>query len=248
MSLTLKSTVPAGVGPEELLDVCSHLLFALVCSCICLKSWLLTLMYNAWPWALPCLRYKGCKRGFWLLLPVNTVQTEETGAWQCSSAHADLLLFPEDVKLFTAPANKVRIMAVLSCYQCRKVQPLLRELCLLTGSWQLSICSVWISGRWGAKLLCSVRSRGLPASQLWSSGRCAPQYRGLSFSFFSSRQKAALQLDRPVWKTAGSVYTFCLQVGRKGHVQRRARKEINNLLEVWGFFSDLSLTRFKFRT
>lgn len=71
-------------------------------------------------------------------------------------------------------------------------------------------------------------------------------YRGLSLSFFSSRQKAALQLDRPVWKTAGSIYTFCLQVERKGHVHRRTRKEINNMLEVWGFFSDLNLTRFKY--
>lgn len=98
------------------------------------------------------------------------MQTEETGVWQCSSAQADLILFPEDVKLFTAPANKVRIAAVLSCHQCRKVQPLLHKLFLCTGSWLLAICSVWISGKRGTRLLCSVRSRGATsksAVKLW---------------------------------------------------------------------------------
>lgn len=163
----------------------------------------------------------------------NTVQTEETGAWQRSSVHADLLLFPEDVKLFTAPANKVRIAAVLSCHQCRKVQPLLHK---LTGSWLLSICSGWISGKRGARLLCSVRSQGATsksAVNLWS---FCTSLQSLSLSFFSSRQKAALQLDKSVWETAGSIYTFCLQVGGKGQVHQRTRKEINNLLEFWGFF------------
>lgn len=101
----------------------------------------------------PLLRYKGCKRGFWLLLPASTVQTEETGAWQHSSVHVDRLLFPGDVKLFTAPANKIRITAVLSCHQCRKVQPLLPEL------WLLSICSVGsVEARAG--LLHAVRAQG----------------------------------------------------------------------------------------
>lgn len=148
------------------------------------------------------------------------MQAEETGAWQRSSARADLLLFPEDVKLFTAPANKVRITAVLSCHQCRKVQPLLHQLCLLTGSWLLSICSVWISGKQGAGLLCSVRSRGATSSETL----VAPHYRGHSLSFFSSRQKMALQLDRSVWKTAGSMCAggeegTCTQRNKKGNKQ-----------------------------
>lgn len=169
------------------------------------------------------------------------------GAWQHSSADVDLLLFPEDVKLFTAPANKVRIADVLSCHQCREVQPLLHKLCVLTGSWLLSICP---AGSGGSEGWAPARSQGSggTASQLWCSAPRAPHYSSPSLHFFSSRQEAVLQLDRPVWKTSGSFYTFCLQAGRKGRVHRRTRKEINNLLEVWGFFSDPNLTRFKFWT
>lgn len=160
------------------------------------------------------------------MLPANTVQAEETGAWQCSSVHADLLLFPEDVKLFTAPANKVRITAVLSCHQCRKVQPLLHQLCLLTGSWLLSICSLWISGKQGAGLLCSVRSRGATsksALKLWLhliTGVTALVSTPLarkwhcSWTDLSGRQLAAF-----ICLCAGGEEGTCTQRNKKGNKQ-----------------------------
>lgn len=132
--------------------------------------------------------------------------------------HADLLLFPEDVKLFTAPANKVRITAVLSCHQCRKVQPLLHK---LTGSWLLSICSVWIRGKRGARLLCSVRSLGAAsksAVQLWSS---CTSLQGSQPNFFSSRQKASLQLDRQL---AAFMHSVCRWGGQDMCTEEQERK------------------------
>lgn len=50
----------------------------------------------------------------------------------------------------------------------------------------------------------------------------APHYGSLSLGFLSSKQKAALQLDRPIWETADSWFAGgeegrCIEKNKKGN-------------------------------
>lgn len=102
--------------------------------------------------------------------------------------------------------KKVRITVVLSCHRCRNVQSLLHTVVSAHGF--TAALHLFSLGQWEARSQASALSQVSEGYQQVSCEApvvCAPHYRSLSLSFLSSRQKVALQLDRPIWETVGSL-------------------------------------------
>lgn len=114
--------------------------------------------------------------------------------------------------------KRVGITVVLSCHQYRNVQCLLHMVESAHGS--TAALHLFSLDQREARNRAPALGQVSGGYQQVSGGAllvCAPCHGSLSLSFLSRKHKVALQPARPIWETAGTSWTFCLLVGRKGN-------------------------------